>query len=259
MVNGRDSARRIVGSPSGAWTRCGRAVLAFVYPPACGLCSAPTNTEAERELGVCGTCEAALTVAKDFCGRCGAPGGAYLDAKQGCYYCHDESFAFSRAWSCGDYDGPWRHVVRLAQRDVHGSVARTLARWAMRRHGAALRSCQISHVVYPARHWTDRLVSRYYAPRELARIVAIEGGWRFVPGGVTKIRRTAKQSASTVSERRRNQRGAFQVEGDWTGRRVLLVDDLMTTGATAHAASLAIRRAGADDVVVLALARGLGH
>jgi predicted amidophosphoribosyltransferase len=74
---------------------------------------------------------------------------------------------------------------------------------------------------------------------------------------VRRTRATATQAGLSNARRRKNVEGAFQVNkpGMVEGRRVLLIDDVMTTGATANACALALKRAGAKSVALLALAR----
>ncbi len=72
---------------------------------------------------------------------------------------------------------------------------------------------------------------------------------------MTRQGSTARQTGLRSAERRRNIRGAFAAAGACRGRRVLLVDDVYTTGATASAAAEALRRAGAEEVHVVTFAR----
>jgi len=79
---------------------------------------------------------------------------------------------------------------------------------------------------------------------------------------VLKIRRkVSKQGTLSIRARFRNVRGIFRVSAgyDLAGARVMLIDDVMTTGATASEASRQLRRAGADSVIVTVVARGVGH
>jgi ComF family protein len=93
----------------------------------------------------------------------------------------------------------------------------------------------------------------------LAKTIASLTGKRLAPTALTRIRATPHQVGLTASERDRNVRGAFRVPADErmavAGRRVLLVDDVYTTGATAKAASRALLRGGAKAVDILVFAR----
>ncbi|MEJ2696918.1 MAG: ComF family protein [Candidatus Sulfobium sp.] len=73
--------------------------------------------------------------------------------------------------------------------------------------------------------------------------------------GLVKTADTPPQIGLSAKKRRTNLKGVFKAEGDFRGMRLLLVDDVMTTGATANECSLQLRKAGAEDVTVLTLAR----
>jgi ComF family protein len=92
----------------------------------------------------------------------------------------------------------------------------------------------------------------------LARGLAKRLGVPYLPHALSRVRRTATQTHLTASERRRNVEGAFRVgPARWVdGRRVLLVDDVMTTGATVNDCARALREAGACEIGVVTVARG---
>ncbi len=102
---------------------------------------------------------------------------------------------------------------------------------------------------------------RFNQAGELARALCRQGGKpaAFAPDLLRRLRATPSQEGRNRRERHENVSGAFAVRGRWTGRvmgaRVLLVDDVLTTGATLSACAEACRAAGAADVTVLALAR----
>ncbi len=100
---------------------------------------------------------------------------------------------------------------------------------------------------------------RFNQSAALAKTLAKLGKKPFVPAALTRIRATAQQVGLSADERDRNVRGAFRVPPaekiGVAGRRVLLVDDVYTTGATARAATRALLRAGASAVNVLVFAR----
>ena len=89
----------------------------------------------------------------------------------------------------------------------------------------------------------------------IARVVSKKTGTPLNIDTLLKIRETPPQVGLSASERHKNLAGAFGVKGDLKGKRILLVDDVVTTGATAAACSKALLKAGAQEVVVLAIAR----
>lgn len=93
----------------------------------------------------------------------------------------------------------------------------------------------------------------------LAEAIAEKTGWSMLTSALKRNRITAKQGMLTWSERTSNVRGAFQLSGNAIEkRRVVLVDDVLTSGATAHEITKLLLRAGATDVQVAVVARGVG-
>ena len=103
-------------------------------------------------------------------------------------------------------------------------------------------------------HWRRQWTRGFNQSEILARCVARRRGIK-VLHAVTRRRATGSQAALTNSKRRQNVVGAFHAKASAAGLRILLVDDVMTTGATASACALALKRAGAKQVTLLTLAR----
>ena len=89
----------------------------------------------------------------------------------------------------------------------------------------------------------------------IARAFASEAGCRLVADRLLRVRHTAPQQTLALNERRRNVRGAFAVEGSFSGQSVFVVDDVMTTGSTLDEAARSLKRAGAAHVHNLIVAR----
>jgi ComF family protein len=89
----------------------------------------------------------------------------------------------------------------------------------------------------------------------LAKCVSDSSGIPLIIDGLVKTSDTPPQIGLPAKKRRTNLKGVFEAARDFRDRRLLLVDDVMTTGATANECSLRLRKAGAEDVMVLTLAR----
>ncbi len=109
-------------------------------------------------------------------------------------------------------------------------------------------------------HWSRTYLRRICHASSLARALSTKLEWPIVRGAVVRTRKTAKQGMLSWSERSVNVRGAFRVRQAKRieGRCVVLVDDVLTSGATANEVSKVLMRAGAAKVVVAVVARGTG-
>jgi ComF family protein len=174
-----------------------------------------------------------------------------------CPRCRDEHFAFAAALRMGEYDGLLRQVV-LRLKDRRGEeLAELLAeRWSGRAM-AAFRALRTDFVVPVPLHFWRRMWRGYNQSAALAgalsRALGIPAGWNWL----RRVRHTPRQTAQSASGRKENVRGAFAVRRGVpvAGRSILLVDDVMTTGATAAEAARTLRAAGAARVAVAVLAR----
>ena len=237
-----------------------RAALEFLYPPACALCQSPIaggNSALNERL--CADCRGEL--APDLahrCRRCSAPVGPYLDTNPDCIHCRDDRFAFERVVSIGIYDRALRQACIAAKQN--DALATAFADLIWSQHAEVLKSAGVEIVIPVPHHWTERLVRRVLPPATMARVLARCLNASYEPHLLTKIRRTPAQADLTPTERRSNLRKAFACRGvQLRGATVLLVDDVLTTGTTAHRASVELRRAGAGPIVVAVAARGIGR
>lgn len=217
-------------------------LLDLLLPQRCAGCSA-------RADGLCAGCRALLVrLDGPCCARCGGP-TAWPVAR--CCECAGRRIAFAEARAAVAYD-------RVVRRLVAGWKERGL------RRVAALAAGLVAEVVprpdAAALAWVppdrDRGLERGHSTaRGLARELA--RAWELEPAPLLERTRAApRQRGLTRSERRRNVVGAFRARGT-PPRRVCLVDDVYTTGATVSAAASALRAAGAREVVVVTFARTL--
>jgi predicted amidophosphoribosyltransferase len=115
-------------------------------------------------------------------------------------------------------------------------------------------------VVPVPNHWTHAFGGAADAAGSLARSLSNKTGWELNTRIVRRIRKTAKQGMLSWSERKQNVRGAFKISDakQVTARHVIVVDDVLTTGATSAELSSRLKRAGAASVSVVVAARGTG-
>lgn len=169
---------------------------------------------------------------------------------------------------------PWRRARaavlhddiarQLVQRLKYGDqteLAPWMAQWMLRAGRTLVPECDV--VVPVPLHARRYLARRYNQSAELARAIAAKAGLAFEPAALTRIKATRQQVGLTATQRQANVRGAFRVDAGseiaGSGRSVLLVDDVFTTGATISAATKVLLRAGAANVDVLTFSRVVPH
>lgn len=232
--------------------RVGRTVLDALLPPRCLACGGL----ALEPGALCPPCwERVDFIAAPLCACCGLP--FEIDPGPGalCAGCMAEPPRFGRARAVFRYDEHGRRLVLGFKHADRLDMAPTFARWLARAGTALLADADL--VAPVPLHWTRLFLRRYNQAALLANGVARVAGLRAAPDLLTRRRRTPSQGGLGREQRQRNVRGAFAVRDPAAvaGRRVLLVDDVLTTGATASACAMALNRAGAASVDVLTLAR----
>jgi len=239
-----------------------RAGVNFIYPPTCPACQAAATDADQRQAGgLCRSCRDALTKSHGrSCLRCGAAIGPHLDPSAACQYCRDDTFAFARVIRLGVYDAELRLACLRAKQRHSEPLAAGLALLLWQHEDESLREANASVIVPVPQHWVQRLYRPHNAAEVLATVLSRRLHVPVASHIVKKTRWTPPQSRLNPTERRMNLRGAFAANhADLSGATVLVVDDVMTTGTTAHEVSKVLRKAGAARVVLAVIARGLGR
>ena len=239
-------------------TALARAVAAggidLVLPPSCLACNAPVS-----EAGaLCADCWSRVSfIGSPCCARCGLP--FEIEAATGalCGACTRAPPVYDRARAAFLYEGAGRELILAYKMADRSWVAPRLAAWLHRAAAPLLADADLV-VPVPLHRWR-LLARRFNQAAVLAQLVARQSDARLIPDLLVRTRRTAPQSRLSRPERRRNVRGAFAVRRGRAplvaDRRILLVDDVLTTGATVSACARALRKAGAVRVDVATLAR----
>jgi len=228
----------------------------LLFPPVCAGCRSIVSQPG----ALCGSCWPKLRfLERPWCAVMGTPfshdmGEGFLSA---------EAIAnppnFERARAAVAYSGVARRMVQGLKYSDRTDLAPWMARW-MERAGADL--IADAQVVVPVPlHWRRFLARRFNQSAELARAIALHAHLPFEPTAIQRVKRTRQQVGLALGERQDNVRAAFAVPPEREiairGRRVLVVDDVYTTGATVSSVTKALRKGGAQAVDVLTFARVL--
>lgn len=228
-------------------------LLDLLMPPQCIACKAPTQSA----LGHCADCWGDLPANDGArCQQCDHPLPGQWQLEALCLACLHQPPAFQRARAPYLYDGASRQTV-LALKGGREPYAAPMA-GAMLRAGADL--IRPGMVVVPVPLHRTRLFRRgFNQAAALATRIAAASRTQLLPDTLRRVRATPPSKGLSRAARQANVRGAFHIHPRHrqrvAGHDVLLVDDVMTSGATASACARILRRAGAASVTVLVYAR----
>src|SRR3978361_2275656 len=250
---------RVTSSPSisqtlrGAWARAAGLWPDTALPTLCVACREPV-----AGVGVCAECWAKLSfIAQPYCPRLGIP--FVYDPRPGLLSMEAiaDPPAYQRARAAVRYDDVARTLVHALKYHDRTDLAPAMGRW-MARAGAELLTEADVLVPVPL-HWRRGWSRRYNQSGALACVIERQSGAPVARGVLRRIRPTQQQVGLSRSQRASNVQGAFKVSPEKAhevqGRRVVLIDDVLTSGATTDACARALLRARAAQVDVLVFAR----
>jgi ComF family protein len=221
------------------------ALLDLLYPPRCAACGEGLASSAEEPF--CEICREAVDPLPPGCARCGRPG-----PDSPCGACLAAPPAFASCSAAALFGGPLADAVHALKYGDRPALARPLGTWLAGRvalpPGAAVVSVPLGR--------KRRLERGYDQAALLARTLCRATRRPRLPLAVRRIRETPPQVGRSREARLANVRGAFQAAPSVVaGKDLVLVDDVVTTGATVDACAHALLQAGARSVAVVALAR----
>ena len=247
------SWRSLVALGRGGLRTSLRLALDLVLPTQCAACREPVTGE-----GVCAECWSKLSfIAPTFCPRLGipfvydpGPGVLSMEAIA-------DPPAFQRARAVARYDEIARTLVHALKYHDRTDLAPVMGRWMARASAELLDDADV--LVPVPLHWKRGWSRRYNQSGALAQVISRHSGVAVATTVLKRVKPTVQQVGLTRSARAQNVQGAFRVMPEdaaaVAGRHVVLVDDVLTTGATADACARVLLRAGAVQVDLAVFAR----
>jgi ComF family protein len=246
-------ARAALGALRGSFRHAAKLALDIALPTLCVACREPVAGE-----GVCAECWSKLSfIAKPYCPRLGIPfvydPGPDLLSMEAIA----SPPAYTRARAAVRYDDVAKTLVHALKYQDRTDLAPTMGRW-MARAGDELLADADALVPVPL-HWRRAWHRRYNQSGALASVIAAQSGVKLKGELLQRARATEQQVGLSRAQRASNVQGAFRVpaerQSELSGLKVVLVDDVLTSGATVDACARALLRAKAAQVDVLVFAR----
>ncbi len=233
--------------------------LNLLFPPCCTFCDDETDPVQAGGPILCSQCIQRL-LPGDFghCARCGAVNRKLVDDSR-CVECRDKKLWFDAVKPFGIYRGDLQKAVIRMKQPSGQALAMSVGLLMAERLDLADRLGPPDAVTCVPKFWLRRIVRGANSAETLMSAVADRHPVTALPGLLICRRNTSKQSMLSQRQRQQNVRGAFTVAAgyDLADAHILVVDDIMTTGATANEVARVLRKAGAGHVTIATVGRAV--
>jgi len=244
------------------------AVFDLIYPKRCLFCGGrldefPDDPIPPPETGVCPECRGEFLLAEgEYCPFCAGSIHWTESDREHCGACRRERYLFDKVIALGAYQDRFRQIILMMKQETSGETARGLARMLFYARRKELTAHRFDRVIPVPRHflrkWRYGVNDADFIAAELARLLKVPYDSKILK----RVRGTRRQTEVRRSKRRANVSGAFAVQSKLDkplfGERILLADDILTTGATADEITQVLKDAGAVSVTVAVCGRAEG-
>lgn len=231
-------------------------LLDFLIPPHCVSC----HGSMESDQGLCGACWRQIHfISNPYCHTCGLPlpFGDDNPTTMLCGPCTLEPPPYDLGRSCVAYDAHSKDLILRFKHGDHTSLTPFFVKW-LEQTGKEI-MVDVKFILPVPLHWTRLLKRRYNQAALLSKGLSHKTGIPYLPTTLKRIRATPPQGHLSKEERQKNVENSFSVSDKGAnileGQQVLLIDDVLTSGATIHACTKVLKNAGVTKVSVLTLAR----
>ena len=234
-----------------------RTALDLIFPRNCQLCTMPLR---DQDPGViCPSCAAlAKRIESPFCYRCSLPFSGQIPAHFVCGYCHDIPFHFSRAVAACRAEGVVRDCIHRLKYNRELYYLPHLVDWLVAAGHDHIDWTTIDAIVPVPLHSRKQRDREFNQAELLARHLSRVFKKPLINHAVRRVKETLTQTKLAAVERRMNLQAAFAAgRGRVAGLRLVLVDDVFTTGATLDSCASLLVNQGATAVLALTVARGI--
>lgn len=253
MATRLESAERLLRT-------AGEHTLDLLFPPICVACGSDIQADATNRRLCCWCLGQLPRVDQRVCQKCAAPLPATDGIALDCPICSNQSFRFDKTIALGWYDGLLRELILRMKTDRSASIAYALADLVADRLKDGLAAATIDLAIPVPMHRRKQWQRGVHATSLLCDALARRANIQCTDRLLKKSRATTPQIGLSRVGRQRNVRGALTIgrRVNLRGQTVLVVDDVMTTGATSNEAARVLKHAGARQVLIAVAARTKG-
>jgi competence protein ComFC len=239
------------------WGSFFRATLDLIYPRQCQICG--ETRWCENFSFLCNDCfRSAIPIQPPCCESCGLPFQGKIQEPFLCPNCSDMKLYFDRAIAIVRFQGVVRRAIHGFKYSHQSYWLKVLHTWFIQGADDLLQPETFDLIIPVPLHTLRERERGFNQSWQLIQPLAEKWALASDRNGLVRVRETVTQTNLDRQERLQNLKGAFQVSNpeNIQGKRILLVDDVLTTGATANECARALSQAGATSVLVFTLARG---